>query len=71
MQTMMLKASNMLPVCKLTMTPQVLMYVSLRSRPNVATKEQMAYSEKLSGTLWSIGVLLAASGAYKSNFLMI
>ena len=61
---MMLKASNMLPVCKLTMTPQVLMYVSHRSRPNVATKEQMTFSEKLSGTPWSIGVLLAAIGAY-------
>ena len=59
----MLEASNMSPVCKLTMTPQVLMYVSLRSRPNVATKEQMAYSEKLSGTPRSIGLLLTITGA--------
>ena len=63
MQTMMLKASNMLPVCKLTMTPQILMYVSHRSRPNVAATEKLTFTEKLSGTPW-IDVLLAAMGAY-------
>ena len=55
----------------LAMTPQALMCVSLRSRPNVATKGHMANTQKMPGTLCSIGVLLAASGAYKSSFLII
>ena len=55
----------------LTMTPQVLVYVPLRFRPNAAAMEQMDCSGKLSGAHWNVGVILAANGTYKLNFLMI
>ena len=55
----------------LTMIPQVLVYVPLRFRPNAAATEQMDSSWKLAGAHWNIGVILAANGTYKLNFLMI
>ena len=53
------------------MISQVLVYVSLRFRPNAAAMEQMDSSWKLSSAHWNVGVILSANGTYKLNFLMI